>query len=284
MIHLSNAGLEVELCRPGEYYQGTRFDHAGVFRRIVKAGYVFADEWFDHKDPFRHDRVCGLSEEFVTVDLEDVPVGGLFCKIGVGLLRRPDDAPYDWFRLYEVADPGKWEVEKTASSARFTHRLPGWYRYTKEVRLLDGSRLEIRHSLDWEAPQPLNGFFYNHNFLTFDGTEVGPTRELRFPFSPAGEWRHPYDNAHFTADGVAFTAPVDPADAVYCGNIHNPEGLTPCEFTVREGTHAVHVSGDRLMDHIVLWANPQVACLEPYMSIRLFPSSFMSWTFRYCFE
>ncbi|MBP5558192.1 MAG: hypothetical protein J6X71_00295 [Bacteroidales bacterium] len=46
MIDLSNSGLEVVLCRPGEYYKGTRFDRAGIFRRIVKDGYVFADEWW----------------------------------------------------------------------------------------------------------------------------------------------------------------------------------------------------------------------------------------------
>lgn len=284
MIHLSNEGLEVDLCRPGEYYQGTRFDHAGVFRRIVKDGYVLADEWFSHEDPFRHDRVCGLSEEFVTVDLEGVPPGGLFCKPGVGLLRRPDDAPYDWFRLYEVAEPGKWEVERSASAACFTHRLKGWYRYRKEIRLTDGARLEIGHSLDWEAPRPLTGFFYNHNFLTFGGTPVGPSRELRFPFRPAGTWRHAYENARFTEDGVAFSAGVDPADSVYCGNLHSADGPTPCEFTVREGAHVVHVSGTRLLDHIVLWANPRVACLEPYMALHLATGAYTAWSFRYRFD
>ena len=284
MIDLYNSGLEVVLCRPGDYYKGTRFDHAGIFRRIVKDGYVFADEWFSHDDPFRHDRVCGLSEEFVTVDLENVPVGGLFCKPGVGLLRRPDDNPYDWFRLYEVVQPGEWNVEASRSSARYTHDLPGFYRYTKEIRLLDGSCLEIIHSMYWEAPRQLKGFFYNHNFLTFDSTPVGPSRELHFPFRPTGDWRHPYDNAHFTEDGVAFTGAVLPDDSVYCGNLHNSQGDTPCEFSVREGEHSVRVTGNCMLDFIVLWSNPQVACLEPYMALNITPGSLSSWTFRYRFE
>lgn len=284
MIDLYNSGLEVVLCRPGEYYKGTRFDHAGIFRRIVKDGYVFADEWFSHDDPFRHDRVCGLSEEFVTVDLENVPVGGLFCKPGVGLLRRPDDNPYDWFRLYEVVQPGEWNVEASRSSARYTHDLPGFYRYTKEIRLLDGSCLEIIHSMYWEAPWQLKGYFYNHNFLTFDSTPVGPSRELHFPFRPTGDWRRPYDNAHFTEDGVAFTGAVLPDDSVYCGNLHNSQGDTPCEFSVREGEHSVRVTGNCMLDFIVLWSNPQVACLEPYMALNMTPGSLSSWTFRYRFE
>ncbi len=284
MIKLANDGLKVELCRPGEYYQGTRFDRAGIFRRITKDGYVFADEWFPHQDPLRHDRVCGLSEEFVTVDWTDVSVGGVFCKPGVGLLRRPDAEPYDRFRLYEIADPGSWEVHVGKEEAVYRHVLSGWYRYIKRIMLLDGSRLKIVHALDWDAPVPLKGYFYNHNFLTFNGTPVGPSRRLRFPWQPCGDWRHDYDNAGFVEDGVAFTGPVDPSNAVFCGNLHNAQGPSICKFTVADGDRSVTVDGDRLLDHIVLWSNDRVACLEPYMTLHLTPGSFSSWTFRYWFR
>lgn len=284
MIKLANDGLKVELCRPGEYYQGTRFDRAGIFRRITKDGFVFADEWFSHQDPLRHDRVCGLSEEFVTVDWTDVPVGGLFCKPGVGLLRRPDEEPYDWFRLYEIVNPGSWEVHIGKSEVVYEHVLHGWYHYRKRIVLRDGSRLEISHALDWEAEKPLDGFFYNHHFLTFGGTPVGPSRKLTFPWQPEGDWRLPYENAGFVPRGVAFTGPVDPSCAVYCGNLHNADGKTSCLFTVAEGDHAVEVEGDRFLDHIVLWANNRVACLEPYMSLHLSKGGFCGWTFRYLFK
>lgn len=51
--------------------------------------------------------------------------GGLFCKPGVGLLRRPDDSPYDWFRLYEIVVPGQWLVETGSDYAEFIHARPG---------------------------------------------------------------------------------------------------------------------------------------------------------------
>jgi len=284
MIKLTCEGLQVELCRPGEYYQGTRFDRAGIFRRIVKDGYVFADEWFSHQDPYRHDRVCGLSEEFVTVDWTGVPVGGLFCKPGVGLLRRPDAEPYDRFRLYELVNPGTWEVYVRSNEVVYEHTLKGWYSYRKRVVLWDGSRLEMVHSFAWNARKPLTGYFYNHNFLTFGGAPVGPARSLRFPWQPAGDWRHAYDNAGFVPGGVAFTGPVDPSDAVFCGNLHNAEGPTTCEFTIAEGPRSVQVSGGRLLSHIVLWSNDRVACLEPYMPLHLDPGAFSSWTFTYRFR
>ena len=47
-VILEKGGLELTLCPPdmqgGGYYRGTRFDHSGIFRRIVVDGYVLADE------------------------------------------------------------------------------------------------------------------------------------------------------------------------------------------------------------------------------------------------
>ena len=109
MIVLGRGGLSIELCEPRSYYRGTRFDACGVFRRIVKDGYIYADRWFDGEDAFRHDNVCGPSEEFFGVfGYDEAPVGGTFLKIGVGLLRKDAEKPYDWFHLYEIVDGGRF--------------------------------------------------------------------------------------------------------------------------------------------------------------------------------
>lgn len=281
MIELKKEGLSVELCSPGEYYLGTRFDHAGVFRRIVKDGYVFADEWFDHADPYRHDRVCGMSEEFVTVDFDKVSPGMPFCKPGVGLLCRPDDAPYDWFRLYEIADLGLWLEDTGLDYAEYVHALPGWYKYTKRISVLDSSSIRIFHEMNWQGSCPLNGFFYNHNFFTFNGAPPGTGRRISFPWRPAGDWRNEYDNVRFTPDGIEFLGPVDPANSVYCGNLHNSAGPVTCEFAISESAHSVRVFGDMPLDHFVFWSNNRVACLEPYMPISLAPGQTTRWTFSY---
>lgn len=51
-IVVRKGNLELTLCQPG------------IFRRIVKGGFFIAQEWFDGYDPYRHDTVCGASEEF----------------------------------------------------------------------------------------------------------------------------------------------------------------------------------------------------------------------------
>ena len=65
-IVVRKGNLELTLCQPSfedGYYRGTRFDHSGIFRRIVKGEFFIAQEWFDGYDPYRHDTVCGASEE-----------------------------------------------------------------------------------------------------------------------------------------------------------------------------------------------------------------------------
>ena len=282
MYRLDHGDLAVELCAPGEYYRGTRFDRAGVCRSITKAGHVIADEWFACYDPLKHDAVCGMSEEFYgTVGFDSAPVGGTFLKIGVGLLRRPDDAPYDWFRLYEIADPGEWSVEVSPTSAVYVHRLAGYYAYTKKVELTSPCAIVVSHRLQWLAPEPLEIFSYCHNFFTFGGVPVGPSREIDFPFTPCGHWRSAYDNVGLVERGIRFCGPVDPACSVYMGDLASTDGRTPYSFRIAEQSsgESVSVRGDVPLHHIVFWSNPRVACVEPYVQLRLQPGEMAEWSF-----
>ena len=54
---------------------------------------------------------------------DEAKPGGTFLKIGVGILRKPDDAPYSAYRLYEIVDGGKWSVKKSKDAVEFTQEL-----------------------------------------------------------------------------------------------------------------------------------------------------------------
>ena len=46
-IVVRKGNLELTLCQPSfedGYYRGTRFDHSGIFRRIVKGGFFIVQE------------------------------------------------------------------------------------------------------------------------------------------------------------------------------------------------------------------------------------------------
>ena len=289
MIILKKEGLTVEISEPGVDYRGTRFDWSGVFHRIVKDGYVFVDRWSDIDDISVHDHVRGPSEEFVTVDFNGVGPGDTFVKPGVGLLLRPDDKPYDWFRLYPIADEGQRDVNMSDSEVVFRHILKGIYSYEKKITLPSGDSMKISHRLTWEAPAPLEGYSYNHNFLTFGGVPVGQGRKIDFPCTPTGNWRSEYDNVALKGHGIRFSAPVVPP-SVYMGDLHSSDGDTPYSFRISEDNssngkpHSVSVQGSRPLHHIVFWANPRVACVEPYMPIKLDRGENFEWDILYTFE
>ena len=46
-------------------------------------------------------------------------------KIGVGVLRQPDDKGYDHYRHYEIVDGGHRTTLITAGSVTFTQKLSG---------------------------------------------------------------------------------------------------------------------------------------------------------------
>ena len=250
------------------FYRGTRFDRSGVFDSIVFKGVEYADRWFEGYDPFRHDTVCGPAEEFSANGFESAAPGEAFLKIGVGLLKRPDDEAYDRFRLYELSDEGDWRIEKSPGGVAFRQILPGWYDYRKDICCTGPDSFEIRHSLDSLGPV-LDGEVYNHNFWTLGNLGVGPDRMLDVAFRPEGSWRAQHDSVALSASGLRFSRKLVEGESVYMGNMHAAgASSTPYALILREASRGVSISGDTALSHIVFWANHRVACPEPYNTFR----------------
>lgn len=281
MIRLANKTLELLLHEPEDgFYRGTRFDRSGVAGGISWHGIQLADSWFEHYDPYAHDAVQGPAEEFTPIGFEAAAPGEIFIKPGVGKLLRPDQAPYDRFRLYEISDPGIWSVNSGPDRAEFRHLIPGIYDYRKEIALCGPSCFEIRHRLE-AIGDPLSCEVYNHNFWTMGMTAVGPSRLIDFPFAPAGNWRAEYDSVGFTASGVRFSRIIKKGESVYTGDIHIASGTgMPYNMSVADNGVRIHIEGDAPVTRTVLWANHRVACLEPYNDVK----TPFSWTVRYTYE
>ena len=70
--------------------------------------------------------------------------GATFIKIGVGVLRKPDERKYDPYRLYPIVDAGTWTVNRRPGAVEFTHALAdassGYaYEYRKTVSVIGDS-------------------------------------------------------------------------------------------------------------------------------------------------
>ena len=288
-IVIENQGLELTLCAPDMqegYYRGTRFDHSGIFRRIVKAGFMLADEWFDAYDPYKHDAVCGASEEFAQCGYEDAAVGDVFLKPGVGLLYKDDESPYDHFRLYRVADPGRWTVTCDDREAVFVHVLDdeSWgYVYEKRVRVLDGGSFEIAHRLCNTGIREIKGDTYNHNFFTPGSSRPGPDMEIDFPFVPCGHWRSEYDSVRLSGHGIRYLRPLVQGESVFMGDLNPSDGaeVTGEVFSISSEGHKITFFSDRPFDHIVFWSNHRVGCIEPFIPYALAPGDEYGWNYRF---
>ena len=280
-LTLSSGPVRLSLHDPADgYYQGTRFDRAGVFESLSLGGTELCGQWFERYDPFLHDAVCGPAEEFGPVGFDAAAPGDAFLKPGVGMLRRPDPAPYDRFRLYEITDPGEREVFREENAIVFRHRLDGQYAYEKQILLTGDRCFEIRHSL--QGVVPLETEVYNHNFFTFGRFEVGPEREMDFPFDPEGTWRAAYDSVAVVGRGLRFSRTLSPGESVYMGDLHDASGGSVYGMTVRErGVAEVCITGDAPLTRTVFWSNHRVACLEPYNRISITPRGTFHWRIRY---
>lgn len=278
-IELSRGPLSVRLAMPGTYYKGTRFDWNGVFRSVECGGVAYADLWYDGDDPFRHDNVCGPSEEFSALWLDDTRC----LKPGVGILEVPEGREaYDRFKLYDILDGGTFDVKVGKESAVFTHVLKGFYHYTKTVTLEGDGSFSIRHSLLWDADAPAPVNCYNHNFFTMGKELVEPSRTILFDASIDGNWREDSVSGYKDGASLRFERPMQNGQKCFIGDLAVPSFADkPYHFRVCEGALEVDVKCDVPMDHAVFWSNHRVACVEPYVNLFLCCGKKSEWTIVY---
>jgi len=175
------------------YYRATRFDWSGVIPDLEYKGHTYFGEWNPAKyDPKLHDAIQGPVEEFLTngvgLGYGDAKAGGTFIKIGVGVIRKPDEPRFNQYKTYEIVDPGKWVIRKHSDSVEFiqTVRDPdsGYaYEYRKVVRLTKGKpEMVLDHRLKNTGSKAIESEVYEHNFYMIDKQPTGPDVVVKFPF------------------------------------------------------------------------------------------------------
>jgi len=294
---ISNGTIQAKFYLPDAargYYQGTRFDWSGQIPSLRYAGHEFFGQWFEKYDPKLHDAIMGPVEEFLTggssPGYAEAKPGGTFVRIGVGVVRKPDEPAYRRFETYEIVDPGQWRVRKGADWIEFTHRLKdstGYaYTYRKTVRLLKGKpEMVIEHALRNTGKKTIETEQYNHNFFVMDNKPTGPDVTLRFPF----EIRSPKNMrgpAEIRGREIAFARELVPGESAFAEFAGS--GNTAADYDIRvehrgAGT-SVRIVGDRPLSRMIFWAIRTTACPEPYISLKVEPGREERWNIRYEFR
>lgn len=291
------------------YYRGTRFDWSGIVSSLKFKAHEYVTPWSEINDPavkdfeYRGDRIAtgtsttmvGFPEEFASMPERTAPgweaakPGGTFVKIGVGVLRKPDDQPYDHFRSYDIVDGGKWTIEQTMASVAFKQAVadPGSgyaYVYTKTVALVPGkAELTMAHTLRNTGSRAITGFVYDHNFMRWDNETPNPDYSMHFAFDPKPADPPGDMPLAYRGRAVGFTRALTGTDAVRSLPLGFGDRAEDYDFRFenRKLGIGLQVTADRPLYRAVIWGIRSVFAIEPFIAYDIQPGQEFSWTYVY---
>lgn len=299
VFHLRNQHLTAKVMHPGwenAWYRGVRFERSGMILCVTTAGgHTFFGPIVPpaEHDANAHDHVAGTAEEF---DMHhppgyaDAAPGDGFIKIGVGVLRRPDHAPYQFWRRYEVLDHGQWRYEAEPHQITSTHQLnapDGWaYRYTKTVELGPGVGLiRIKRRLTNTGSRPITTEHYGHNFTIINERPIGPGYRLRFPFlaRPGSAWKDPGFTT-FEGHDLVFTATPKGRQQLW-GLIDGHDVVQGCGVTIEQTDSgaSLTVTQPHEAERFVVYAREPAVSVEMFTKLVVPPGESKQWETEYRF-
>lgn len=183
---LENDVLEVEVADIDDYC-GSRFDRTGIITqvRLKDGNHTFCTkESLNPKQGTGGVGICSEFGLFTPIGYDSAEIGGLYPKLGVGLLTKQDEAPYDFTLAYPVI-PFDRQVETGSGVIEF-HTSPqecqGFAVSLKKRISIHGARITITYELLNMGKQRIRTEEYTHNFMRIDGHDYGPDYRLTFSF------------------------------------------------------------------------------------------------------
>lgn len=304
---ISNGLVSAELFLPDPasgFYRGTRFDWSGTISSLEYKGHRFFGPWFVRFDPGVRDiqfdpasngylagtasADIGPVEEFSTpLGYDEAPVGGTFLKVGVGMLRKPQEERYGAFNPYEIVNGGTWIVRTESSRLEFIHELgdqSGYgYLYRKTASLTkDKPELVLEHSLRNTGRKVIETLVYNHNFIVLDDQPSGPDFVIRFPFEV---------KAARDAQGFVETRGKE---IIYLRELQRDEramlsilgyGATAADYDItvenRKSGAGLRIRGNQPLARLTFWTIRSTRSPEAFIQLRVEPGSEFFWRIAY---
>ena len=282
------------------FYNGTRFDQAGVVTSLKLNGREFYGPWFERTSPTVLDytyvgedivagpdsAISGPVEEFAPLNFEARP--GLFIKPGVGVLEQPDSQAYDHYRHYRIADAGKRTTRVTKTGVTFTQSLNdlGYgYVYEKTLSLVPGKpQLLITHRLRNTGGKAINTSVYNHNFLKLIRGNGGT--KITFPFALSAASPPPADLMRIQANTLTYLRPMANKERISFLLTGFGKTAADYDFTIDDMAKGggVRVQGDQPITRMNIFSVDRVQSVEPFIAIDLAPGAEKRWSYTYTFS
>jgi hypothetical protein len=281
------------------FYNGTRFDQAGVITSLILNGKEFYGPWFERTAPNVLDytyvgddivagpdsAISGPVEEFAPLGFEAKP--GPFVKIGVGVLYQPDTQPYDHYRHYRILDAGERTTRAGKTSVTFTqnlHAIGYGYVYEKTLSLVPGKpQLLITHRLRNTGSKPINTTVYDHNFLKSIHGNGGT--KIAFPFTLSAANPPPADLMRIQSNTLTYLRPMANKERISFLVTGFGKTAADYDFTIEDAVNGggVRVQGNQAITRLNIFSVDRVQSVEPYIAIDLTPGTERQWSYTYSF-
>ncbi len=296
LVHLKKGNMQLWLSLPDDNvnYRGTRFDHSGMFQKIQLGDHQLCERWHSGPpNPEANDDVTGPCEEFGNAKplgyVSNSP-GSKFVKIGVGVLKQPDEKEYRFWEKYELIQCGEWTTLRDETSITFRQKLFDdlvtksiGYEYEKKVRVSD-SGFRIEHMLMNIGTQRWSTDHYNHNFFLVDSDKVGPNYELEVPFTiNAINRKANFDETtSVSAKTVRFRELVG-TRSFFAELSGHKNQISDHQFKLRHAPSGITIEckGSTPLSKMNFWGMGSTICPEPYSQINLAPNEKLEWNLEY---
>lgn len=307
---LSNGALRARIYLPDAktgFYRGTRFDWAGVMGSLEFRGHSYFGPFFEKFDPSVEDVVIGNPilaginsaasgpvEEFIGADeaalgYSEAKPGETFCKIGVGSLRKIDNAAYSSYTNYPIVDGGKRSIKSGPGWIEFSQDVAcgsGYgYKYQKTIRFVRNEpSMVIEHRFVNTGKKPINTDVYDHNFLSIDRKNTGPRVVVSMPFHPRAT-QDMGGLGEIRGDELWFPKELNGSDTFYTELAGFGQSANDYQIRVenRETGAGVMIHGDRPLVRFGIWAVRTVVAPEPYIRLSMPVGDEARWTYSYSF-
>lgn len=293
---ISNGLIHAKLYLPDPdrgYYRGSRFDWAGVIASLTYGGHGYFGQWFEHYDPRLHDAISGPVDEFRSKDgalgFQGAKPGEMFLKIGVGMLRKPDDKEYNFARPYEIVNPGRRIVRPESDKVEFVHELSdgeGYaYVYRKTVRLVRNKpQLILEHSLKNTGRRTIETSVYNHDFYMLDDRPSGPEFVVRLPFQAQAS-QDLKGLAEIRGNELVYLQELRKGQSVFSEITGFGDKVADNDIRVenRKTGAGVRETGDHPLSKLLFWSIATTVCPEAYIDLKVDPGHQVHWRIVYTF-
>jgi hypothetical protein len=270
-------------------YRATRFDWSGIISSLKYGDHEYFGYWKNTHDPKIHEDLSGPVESSNTPGLgfDEAEAGEAFIRIGVGVIERPDNQPYETFKTYKILDNGDWDVKKGEDWIEFKHTINSnigyGYVYTKRIDLKSQEPgFTITHILENTGKKMIETDQYNHNFFIIDGERSGPAIHIKFPYDISTE-NDLRDVMEIDGQELYFIKDLTQGSSIWMEFKGFGDTVKDHQVEVvnKNSGAGVRLRLDEPLYRMVFWACHTTYCPENFIYLRVKPGESETWISDY---